>query len=111
MTSWAQLEAFLKMEAAKIGPAINAIAQFFKPMAVASLEEIATAALNSVMAEAPKVLAGTEKFANAVSNVITTAGQNGKVVAASLAETAVQAAYNTLSTIIHPVPPPPASGP
>lgn len=108
MTSWAQLEAFLKSEAAKIGPAINAIAKSIKPMVEASLEEVATVALNAVMAEAPKVISGAEKFSSAVSTVISSVGANGKTVGLSLAQVSVQSAYNTLSAIIHPqlAPPP-----
>ncbi len=102
MTSLAQLEAFLKAEAAKIGPAINAIAKFFKPLVIASLEEIATAALNAVMAQAPKVATGEQKFETAVSEVVTSLGVTGKAVGAALAETAVQSAYNTLSSIVNP---------
>lgn len=102
MTSWAQLEAFLKAEAAKVGPAINAIAKFFKPMVEAGLEEIATAALNAVMAQAPAVISGQQKFSNAVSDVVTTLGQTGKTVATSIAQVAVQQAYNTLSAQINP---------
>ncbi len=102
MTSLAQLEAFLKAEAAKLGPAINAIAKFFKPLIVASLEEIATAALNAVMLQAPKVASGEEKFSAAVSDVVTSLGTTGKAVGSALAETAVQTAYNTLSAIVNP---------
>jgi hypothetical protein len=102
MTSWKQLEAFLKAEAAKIGPAINAIAKAFKPMIEAGLEEIATAALNSVMVQAPKVLAGEEKFSAAVSDVITSLGTSGKSVGTAIAMTAVQQAYNVISALANP---------
>jgi hypothetical protein len=101
MTSLAQLEAFLKSEAAKIGPAVNAIAKFFKPMVEAGLEEVATAALNAVMVQAPQVISGQTKFANAVSDVVTTLGTTGKTVATNIAQVAVQQAYNTLSAQIH----------
>ena len=102
MTSWAQLEAFLKSEAAKLGPAINAIAANFKPMLIASLEEIATAALNAVMAQAPKVLSGEEKLSAAISDIITGLGAQGKKVGSDLAAAAAQAAYNTISSILNP---------
>ena len=102
MTSLAQLEAWLKSEAAKIGPAINAAAAFFKPMVIAAAEEVATAALNAVMAQAPKVISGEEKFNAAVSDVVTSLGTVGKSVGSALASTAVQSAYNVISAILHP---------
>ena len=102
MTSLAQLEAWLKSDPAMICPSINSAAAFFKPMVIASLEEVGTLALNAVMAEAPKVLSGAEKLSNATATVITSLGASGKSVGTALAQTAVQSAYNVISNLIHP---------
>jgi hypothetical protein len=102
MTSWAQFEAFLKAEAAKAAAAINAAARFFKPMVVAGAEELAKAALASVLEQAPKVISGEEKLNAATSSVLTGLASQGKSIGLSIATAAVQAAYNQVSVQLHP---------
>lgn len=73
-----------------------------KPLVEAAEEEIATIALNAVMSEAPKVIAGSEKLSNATSIVINSLGANGKRISANVAQAAVQSSYNFLSAMLHP---------
>lgn len=78
------------------------LAAQIKPLVEAAEEEIATIALNAVMSEAPKVLAGSEKLSNATSTVINSLATNGKRIGANVAQAAVQSAYNFLSAALHP---------
>ena len=98
---WSSIGAALSSVFATAVTDVKAIAAYFKPMVQASAQEIATLAMQSVLAEAPKVLAGTEKFSNAVSTVITTLGTQGKAIALSDASAAVQAAYNYVSAQVN----------
>jgi hypothetical protein len=76
---------------------VVAFAQYFLPAAAelveVALEDLATIAGNAVLTEAPKVLSGQEKFANAVANVVAAVEAEGKTVAVNTAKAAVQLAY------------------
>jgi len=76
----------LKALFVKAEPALVALVKKF----VAEFEEVA---INAVAAEAPKVIAGTEKFANAVAVVKDAVVAKGWLVRDSLISTLVQDAY------------------
>jgi len=78
------------------------IATDIKPLVIVGAEELATLALNAVATEAPKVLSGSEKFSNAVATVLASLSSSGKSVLVSVAEAAIQIAYNTLSGLLNP---------
>lgn len=101
MSFWTDFEAFVTKEAKVIEDDLLKIAVNIKPLVVAGIEELATLALNSVAAEAPKVLSGQEKLSNAVSTVVTSLGKDGKSVSIAVAEAAVQSAYNTISALVN----------
>lgn len=101
MSFWNDFDLFLKNALKAVGDGIKNFATLIKPVVQAGAEEIATAALNAVMAEAPKVISGSEKFDSAVSNVVTGLSSRGKAVAVSVAAAAVQTAYNELSALLH----------
>lgn len=100
MSFFSSLEAAIKTEFAKIEPTLAAIWKAIKPMVEATAEEIATIALNAVTQNALATLSGAEKLSTAVNNVVTTLATQGKSVTVTNAETAVQSAYNYLSTQI-----------
>lgn len=101
MSFWNDVEHFLKEAIDQLGDELVHLAKLIKPLVVAGAEELATSALNAVMAEAPKVVAGTVKFDSAVSTVVTGLAGRGKSVAVSVAAAAVQTAYNELSAILN----------
>jgi len=75
--------------------AAKKFAEFLRPVVIAGLNEIKDAALAAVLAEAPKVVSGQEKFNSAVQNVIDTLKSKGKSVAIGIAQAEVQYAYDT----------------
>ena len=101
MSFWNDFETFLKNAINAVGNTLGSIAVHIKPILVAGAEEVATAALNAVMAEAPKVISGSEKFDSAVSNVVTGLASRGKSVGIAVASAAVQTAYNELSALLN----------
>ena len=101
---WSQFTAFLNAAVAAAKTEIEAIAAKVKPLVEAGAEEIAHAALQSVLTQAPLVLSGTEKLSAATANVITTLASTGKSVAAGVAEAAVQSAYSTVAASLAPKP-------
>lgn len=98
MSFWTNFELAIKNAAKAAEAEILKIAHQIKPLVVASAEELATVALNAVVNEAPKVISGQEKLNQAVTTVITGLAAQGKTIAISTAEAAVQSAYNTIST-------------
>lgn len=104
MSFWTDFEAAVVKEAHVILAQIEAIAAKLKPLAIATAEDVATIALGAVMQQAPLVISGTEKLAAATAAVITTLGSQGKVVAATNAQAAVQIVYNNLSELVAPKP-------
>ena len=101
MSFWTDFETQIAKDAKAIEAELLTIAQNIKPLIIAGFEELATLALNAVATEAPKVLSGQEKLSNAVSTVVTSLGASGKSVAVSVAEAAVQSAYNTISALVN----------
>lgn len=97
---WAALVAYATPILNDLKPLVDKI----KPLLQATEEEIATLALNAVASEAPKVLSGEEKLSAATSTVINSLASQGKTIAATNAQAAVQTAYNFLSGLLHPTP-------
>lgn len=102
MSFFSDLEAELAAGVKALGAEIVKVATYFKPVIVASAQELGQIALQAVLTEAPKVLAGSEKLSNATSSVLTTLGAAGKTVAISDAQAAIQAAYNAIASAAHP---------
>lgn len=101
MSFWTDFDKFLKDAINAISNELGHFADLIKPLLIAGAEEIATSALNAVMAEAPKVISGSEKFDSAVNNVVTGLASRGKAVGVAVAAAAVQTAYNELSALLH----------
>lgn len=101
MSFWTDFESFVKTAIKNIESELVTIATKIKPLLIAGAEELATAALNAVVSEAPKVVSGAEKFDSAVSTVVTGLAGRGKSVAATVAAAAVQTAYNELSAVLN----------
>ena len=64
-----------------------------------ALGDLAEIALNAVLAQAPKLVSGREKFGNAVASVVQNVEASGKTVLQQTAEMAVQQAYLTARSI------------
>lgn len=75
-----------------------------------AFEDLASIAGQAVMTEATKIAAGTEKFGNAVANVVQTVEASGKTVAIQTAQSAVQQAYLTAQQIAQTATQAPATG-
>ncbi len=104
MSFWTDLENSI-ISAAKAAEAkIAAAIQFFKPLALATAEELGTIALNAVLAEAPAVISGQEKLGSAINSVKTQLLSQGKTAGLGLIETAVQAAHDYVATLPKPAP-------
>lgn len=65
-----------------------------------ALEDIAEIAGSAVLQEAGNVIGGKEKFGNAVAHVIQKVEISGKTVAISIAQQAVQTAYDTAVSVL-----------
>lgn len=102
MSFWTDLEASIETAAKAAEAKVAAVYQYFKPLIVATAEELGTLALNEVLAQAPQVIAGTEKLSAAVSNISSTLASAGKTASLSLIQTAVQAAHDYVATIPKP---------
>ncbi len=83
----------LKAGLANIGTRFLAI---LIPTAKAALSDVVNIATSAVLVEAGKTIAGSQKFSNAVQNVLDTVKAQGKIVAVSTAQVAVQAAYEAV---------------
>lgn len=66
-----------------------------------AVADLAKFAGQAVMEEAPKVISGTEKFGNAVTNLIQTVEAKGKQIAVSKAQQVIQTAYDTAVEVLH----------
>lgn len=97
MSFWTDFDTALESALVKAETAVKAAYQYFKPMVEAGAAEVATAALNAVLAQAPLVITGGEKLSAATASVVSTLATTGKAVATSVAEAAVQAAVNKLA--------------
>ena len=98
LAAWiAQLEREAKETLAALGTEAEHIAEKIGPVVVQdveqALEQIGKLALGAVVAEAPKLISGSEKFGNAVANVVQTVEGQGKTILVQDAQMAVQNAY------------------
>ena len=101
MSFWTDLENAFKSEVTKLGPVLTNVGHFFKPLIIASAEEVAQIALQAVLTQAPLVISGQEKFNAATANVVSTLGQAGKTQGIALITAAVQGAYNAVSQAVN----------
>lgn len=85
--AWTTIETDAVQLATQIGTAvendIEALWNFAAPLAI-----------NAVLAEAPKVISGTEKFGNAVASVVQSVEAAGKPIVIADGQALVQNAYN-----------------
>lgn len=82
------------------------IAEAIGPVVVQDLEDFLAAlgqiAIGAVLKQAPLVLSGSEKFGAAVTSVVQQVEAQGKAVAVSDAQMAVQAAYHAVQVAVTP---------
>ena len=97
MSFWTDFEASLQKAVTAAKAEIAAAAQYFIPRVEAGAEQVATAALNAALAQAPLLISGAEKLSAATASVVSTIASTGKTVAVNIAETAVQAAVDKLA--------------
>jgi hypothetical protein len=102
MSFWTDFETLLTKAVKAAEADVVLVAQYFKPKLVAGAEEIATIALQAVLAQAPKLISGSEKLSAATSAVVSAVSASGKTIAVNIAETAVQAAVNALTPVKTP---------
>ena len=108
MSFWNDFEHSLQQAVQAAWAEIEHLAVLIKPMVVATAADVAQIALGAVMQQAPLVISGSVKLANATATVISTLATQGKAVAVSQAEAAVQAAYNDLAAKLAAAKPPAA---
>lgn len=101
MSFWTDLENFVKSKASEVKATLIAIGKSVTPVIEASAEEVGTAALSAVLAQVPLVISGQEKLKAATNSVVSQVTANGKSVLASTAETAVQTAFNIISSEVN----------
>lgn len=83
---------------------VKALAGYFLPkladLAEVAIEDILQIATAAVLAEAPKLISGQEKFDSAVSAVLNTVKSQGKTIAINTAGAAVQLAYLEIQNVV-----------
>ena len=96
-TWFADLEVEAKEKLVALGAETEHVIEKIGPVVVAdiesALEVLGKLALDAVIAEAPKLISGREKFGNAVANVVQTVEGQGKAILVQDAQMAVQNAY------------------
>lgn len=100
MSFWTDLESAVKADVKVIEVDVQTIIKDIKPLVIASAEDVGKAALAAVVTAAPLVISGKEKLSAATSQIVSGLASNGKSVLASVAETAVQVAFNVLASSI-----------
>lgn len=97
MSFFSDIRAKLSLVVDSVRDKVVAFAQYFLPKAEAlvevALEDLLTLATNAVLAEAPKVISGQEKFASAVNTVVSQLKVAGQSAANNTVNAAVQLAY------------------
>jgi len=93
---WSDVEAAIAAEATKLKAEVEAALPFIKTLVVATAQELGSAALQAVVAQAPLLISGQEKLSGAISSVGKTLAADGKAAALTDTQIAVQAAYNQL---------------
>jgi|HubBroStandDraft_3_1064219.scaffolds.fasta_scaffold304989_1 hypothetical protein len=105
LSQWfSDLENEAKAKLAELGEKAEEIAEYVGPVVVddieSALEELGTLALDAVVAEAPKLISGQEKFSNAVTDVVQNVEAQGKPVLVQDAQMAVQGAYHAFQIAV-----------
>ncbi|HEY4115904.1 MAG TPA: hypothetical protein VGM17_17745 [Rhizomicrobium sp.] len=107
MSTTNSLQAFLQTLEAfaqTVKDKIAAFASDFLPQvesdAEIALEDLASLAMNAVLAQAGGVVSGREKFGNAVDTVVQQVEQSGQTVLQQTAQMAVQQAYLTAQSVV-----------
>ena len=98
LATWiANLEIEAKEKLDALGAEAQHIVEKIGPVVVAdigsALEELGKLALDAVIAEAPKLISGREKFGSAVTNVVQSLEGQGRTILVQDAQMAVQNAY------------------
>lgn len=104
MSFFSSLSASISRGIAALGDEIKKLAQHFPPpppLVQATAEEVGTAVLKAVVAQAPLLISGQEKMAGAVANVRATLIAEGKTASLTLLEAAAQEAHDQLAATIH----------
>lgn len=96
MSFFTDIESAIVAEAKVLEADVVKALPFIEAVGKATAQELGTAALQAVLAQAPLVISGSEKLSAAVSSVGQTLAADGKAAALSDTEIAVQAAYNQL---------------
>lgn len=103
-TWFANLEHEAVVEVEKLGQEAVVLAETVwkdvQPVAEDFLMAIGQIAIGAVLKQAPLVIAGSEKFGAAVAETIQTVEAQGKAVAVSDAQLAVQAAYHAVTQAV-----------
>jgi hypothetical protein len=105
LSQWfSELENEAKVKLAALGREAETIVERVGPVIVEDVEEalddLGSLALDAVIAEAPKVISGEEKFGNAVANVVQHVEAKGKPVLVQDAQMAVQGAYHAFQLAV-----------
>ena len=96
MTFWSDVEAAISAEAKVLEADVAKAMPFIKTVAVASAQQLGSAALQAVVAQAPLLISGQEKMSGALASVGSTLAAKGVAVGTADAQIAIQAAYNQL---------------
>lgn len=104
MSITTNFQASLKTFFSKANQELSDFAHFFLPKlghaVEVAFEDLAIVAGQSVLEQAPKVLSGDVKFANAVNTVLHAVSASGKKVAIETARAAVQLAFLEAQKIV-----------
>lgn len=97
MSIFASIKSKLSAIVTSLGNQIKAVAATFLPKAEAlvevGVEDILNIAASAVLAEAPRLISGQDKFQSAVQSVVQTVASQGKTIAVNTAGAAVQLAF------------------
>lgn len=102
MSFFASLSSAISAGIKALGAELAKFAATIKPVVVAEASVLGQAALEAVLAEAPKLISGQEKLTSAVTNVQATLTAAGKTASLTVIQAAVQDAHDQLSQAIHP---------
>lgn len=106
MSIFASVRSKLSAIVDSLSKQIKAVAAAFLPKAEAlvevGVEDVLNIAAQAVLAEAPKVLSGQDKFQSAVQSVIKTVTSQGKTIAVNTAGAAVQLAFLEIQNSLTP---------
>jgi hypothetical protein len=94
----ANIEAWIVKEAARIKPLADKFLGTVADDAEAAFASLAAIAGEAVLAQAPALISGQEKFGAAVTNVVQTVEAQGKTVAIQTAQLATQQAFEAIAT-------------